>query len=465
PRQARAGEILRADLGRHGAQERASDRPDVTAPLAQRRQLNREHLEAVEQIAPEGSFANALAQGRVRRREDAHVAMCRRAGRADAANAVAVERAEQLGLGFDRQVPDFVEEERAALGLFERAAPPRDGARERAFFVAEELALDELSRNAGHVDRDERLALTRGELVERVRDELLAGAALAADQDRRAQVRERAGLSGDAAHRERRAGEPGQRVDVDVDLDRRDRAQGDRRAAERDDCAGLRHRFADAHRAHVRSVLRACVAHVHEIVDIEHEVRRAHGRIGDRDRAALRAPYVEAAARERDRARAGFVLYLGTKRNAAVVPNQCHRAHGPSVGWTSGSRGAKLPTLWPADQNDVLNDTPPRPGAIHGVMRAAGGASCFAPTKYQTTPPIAATAPMTPTTAKAFAVVASWLTASWLLFSVPQGLLGVTVEPPVYFACCAALSFDGSHVCGEMPSACCASTICLPTEV
>src|SRR6185436_20821852 len=56
------------------------------------------------------------------------------------------------------------------------------GSREGALFVAEDLALEQRLGNCRTVDGDKREAGARTELVNRLRDELLAGAGFAGDQ-------------------------------------------------------------------------------------------------------------------------------------------------------------------------------------------------------------------------------------------------------------------------------------------
>ena len=63
---------------------------------------------------------------------------------------------EQASLGLHRHVPDLVEEQRATGRLLELADMPRDRAGERAFFVAEQLTFDQISRDCRGVYRDER---------------------------------------------------------------------------------------------------------------------------------------------------------------------------------------------------------------------------------------------------------------------------------------------------------------------
>ena len=72
-----------------------------------------------------------------------------------------LERAQQLGLGVRAQVADLVEEEGAAVRQLEPAQPPLGGAGEGAALVAEHLGLDQVARDGGAVDGDERRAPAR----------------------------------------------------------------------------------------------------------------------------------------------------------------------------------------------------------------------------------------------------------------------------------------------------------------
>ena len=83
-----------------------------------------------------------------------------------------------------RQLADLVEEERAAVGLREEAAAGAVGAGEGALGVAEELALEQRLRDRGAVHRHEGLVAARRLRVDRAREHLLAGAALAREQHR-----------------------------------------------------------------------------------------------------------------------------------------------------------------------------------------------------------------------------------------------------------------------------------------
>ena len=84
-----------------------------------------------------------------------------------------------------RHVADLVEEKRAAVRLLEASRAAGDGTGERAFFVTEKLAFQQVFGNGTAVDGDHLLLPPRAIFVHRLGDELLAGAALAGDQNRR----------------------------------------------------------------------------------------------------------------------------------------------------------------------------------------------------------------------------------------------------------------------------------------
>jgi hypothetical protein len=57
---------------------------------------------------------------------------------------VLLEHAQDLGLRVGAHVADFVEEQRATVGLLESSDALLVGAGERAFFVAEQFGLEEI---------------------------------------------------------------------------------------------------------------------------------------------------------------------------------------------------------------------------------------------------------------------------------------------------------------------------------
>ena len=112
---------------------------------------------------------------------------------------------------FGAHVADFVEEQRAAVGLLEAADALLVGAGEGALLVAEQLRLEQvlLQRRAVHLD--EVAARAQRVVVDRAGDQLLAGARFAADQHRRVALRD---LLDDREHRLQRAARADDPVEV-----------------------------------------------------------------------------------------------------------------------------------------------------------------------------------------------------------------------------------------------------------
>ena len=129
---------------------------------------------------------------------DAHVGVAR-PGLADALELLVLQEAQQLGLQRRRDLADLVEEQRAALGRLDAARLVAHRAGERAARVAEQLAREQLLGQRRAVDHDERLARRACCARGRAREHALAGAVLAAQQDRRVRGR------GAARELERRA--------------------------------------------------------------------------------------------------------------------------------------------------------------------------------------------------------------------------------------------------------------------
>src|SRR5580700_6930071 len=103
-------------------------------------------------------------------------------GGAERFEALLFQRPQHFGLRAQAHVADFIEEQRARVGLLKLAGLGLMGAGESALMVAEKLALNQLFWNGGAVDFDERLGGARAHGVERVRHQLLSSAAFAIDE-------------------------------------------------------------------------------------------------------------------------------------------------------------------------------------------------------------------------------------------------------------------------------------------
>ncbi len=111
-----------------------------------------------------------------------------------------MQHAQQLGLHRQRQLADFVQQQRAAVGQLELAAALAQRAGERAAHVPEQLAFDQVLRQGGAVERNQRLLGTVRAGMDGLRDQFLADAGLAADQHRQVRGGHRVDLGLQAAH-------------------------------------------------------------------------------------------------------------------------------------------------------------------------------------------------------------------------------------------------------------------------
>ncbi len=96
--------------------------------------------------------------------------------------ALLVERPQNFGLRLQAHVADFVEEQRAAVGLLKLSFLVGGGAGKRAFAMAEQFALDQVFGNGGAVHFDKHLVLAQALGMDGVGDQFFAGARLAVDQ-------------------------------------------------------------------------------------------------------------------------------------------------------------------------------------------------------------------------------------------------------------------------------------------
>ena len=103
---------LAEPLGGFAEEERAQVR-DLLAAIAQRRHVDADHAQAVEQILAELAVGDALLEIGVGRGDDPDVDPLR-ARVADRQHLALLEEPQQLRLHVERQVADFVEEQRAA---------------------------------------------------------------------------------------------------------------------------------------------------------------------------------------------------------------------------------------------------------------------------------------------------------------------------------------------------------------
>ena len=170
--------VLLADL----LDEVLDEKRDVIGAVAQRRQDDRDDVESVVEVIAERAFADHRLEVAVRRRDDAHIDVYRLLA-TDAVELLLLQDAQELDLQVLVELSDLVEEDRAVVGELELAELAPHRTCEGAFLVAEELRFEQGAGDGAAVDADERATAPAARVVDALRDDLLARAALAADQD------------------------------------------------------------------------------------------------------------------------------------------------------------------------------------------------------------------------------------------------------------------------------------------
>src|SRR5439155_14903932 len=155
---------------------------NVLPALAQGRQLNRDDFETKEKILTKLAGGAGGLQIVVGGRQQPHIHLDRLVA-ADAKDFLVLQDAQQLRLKRDGHVADFIEKERAAVGVLEAALAEPVSARIRAGLVAEELVLQQILIQRRAVHGDERLVLAGTVGVNRLGDQLLARAGFALNEN------------------------------------------------------------------------------------------------------------------------------------------------------------------------------------------------------------------------------------------------------------------------------------------
>ncbi|QJE81303.1 Uncharacterized protein PA52Ts1_6347 [Pseudomonas aeruginosa] len=155
---------------------------DILGAFAQGRQVEHDHVEAVEQVLAELALGDHRAQVAVGRGKDAHIGA---AGHriADAFVFLVLDEAQQLGLQGQREVADLVEEQGAAVSLADPAQGAFGGTGEGAATVPEQFAFHQFGGQRRAVDGDLGLLRAFAPGVDGACQFALAGAGFAEDED------------------------------------------------------------------------------------------------------------------------------------------------------------------------------------------------------------------------------------------------------------------------------------------
>src|SRR3982751_845879 len=156
------------------------EKRNVFASGTKRRQLQRNHVQPVEQILAESARADFFSQVLVRGSNDANVDLARDV-LPDTLVLPFLEHAQEFGLKFQGKVANLVEEDGAAVRGLKAAGAIPHRARKRAADMAEKLALEHLPRDRTAVHSNERLVRASAALVDFLREQLLTGTRFAED--------------------------------------------------------------------------------------------------------------------------------------------------------------------------------------------------------------------------------------------------------------------------------------------
>jgi hypothetical protein len=169
-------------LARVAIKEVAREHHDIGRALAQRGQVDGQDVESIEQVFAELALTDHLQRIAIGGADDADIDLAQMAI-ADARQRAGLEEAEELGLQREIHFPDFIEEEGAAIGEFGCALAIFMGAGKGAAGNPEQFAFHQVARNGGAVDGNEALALARTLSMQRLGADILAGPALAGDEN------------------------------------------------------------------------------------------------------------------------------------------------------------------------------------------------------------------------------------------------------------------------------------------
>ena len=171
---------------------------NVGPSLAQRRHTDVDAAQAIEEVRPKQPTLDESRQAAVGCGDDPDVDAVR-ALAADPLDREILDGPQQFGLRRQREVGDFVQEQRAAIGRLELASPAAD-AGGRAIFDAEQLGLEQRFDKRRAIDGDERAVAAPAQFVDLPCDELLADAAFAFEQHREVGDRHSLDRSAECGH-------------------------------------------------------------------------------------------------------------------------------------------------------------------------------------------------------------------------------------------------------------------------
>ena len=162
--------------------EIAHQQRDVFSAFPQRRNPDREHVQAVEQIAAKLAVRDHLIQIAVSRCYEANIhfaCMCA----SQPFKFSLLQGAQQLRLNLDRNISHFIQEQGALIGQFHTPYLLANGAGESSLFISKQFAFEQTGRNGGAVQLHEGALFAAASVVNGAGDQLLPRARLPEQED------------------------------------------------------------------------------------------------------------------------------------------------------------------------------------------------------------------------------------------------------------------------------------------
>ena len=151
---------------------------NILRAFAQRHRGDRKHVQSKIEVLAESPGRHLVAECPVGRRNDAHVDVQRPIA-TDALELPLLQDTQEFALQLQGYLADLVEKQRAAIGKLEATDTVTMRTCKSAFDMAKELAFEQLLRDRGAVDLDERTIGALAPAVYFPRDQFLADAGLA----------------------------------------------------------------------------------------------------------------------------------------------------------------------------------------------------------------------------------------------------------------------------------------------
>ena len=197
----------RVHRGRILMQEMPCQQHRVAGPFGERGDLHHHLGKPVIEVVAETLRRDHRVQVSMRRAHDAGIDRDRLAP-ADSFDRTLLQKAQQFDLQRQRNVADFVEEERPAIRQLDLAFGHFDCTGERALFMPEQFAFEQIFGDRGAVDRDKRPIAPPARFMQSARQQFLAGAARAEQHHTDVQIGDALNRPRDLLHFERAGDHP-----------------------------------------------------------------------------------------------------------------------------------------------------------------------------------------------------------------------------------------------------------------